>query len=134
MTKINIISPPDKLYNECYSILLLYPNKNIQTEMQALLSTVNDSVNVYLYNTFTSTSNTQSWLLDVIGLVDIIVFDIDLVPETSFVYDLISYIVAKPKTYWLTNRKHLTYNYISNNRIYDLSFLSNIGVFNDKKQ
>ena len=35
--------------------------------------------------------------------------------------------IAKNKTYWLTNSQDSVYNSLSNNKVYNLDFLSNIG-------
>lgn len=135
MNKINIITPTDKLYNDAYSILVLYPSTTIQKKLQSwLLSLTELSVNVYVYQEQLFTHDSFIWLLDVFNLVDTVIIDIDQFPEHSNISQILSYMIAKPKTYWLTSNQHLVYSYISNNKIYDLSFLSTVGVFNDKKQ
>jgi DNA-dependent RNA polymerase auxiliary subunit epsilon len=35
--------------------------------------------------------------------------------------------ISKNKTYWLTNSQDSVYNSLSNNKVYNLEFLSNIG-------
>jgi hypothetical protein len=45
----------------------------------------------------------------------------------SWARDLLSYMIAKNKTYWLTNSQDSVYNSLSSNRVYNLDFLSNIG-------
>ena len=135
MTKVNIISPPDKIYSDSFTILIVYPNPNVQSELQKwLLSLENFSANVYFYNENSFNEENAKWLLDVFNISDITIIDIDNVPSHSNINQLLSYMIAKPKTYWLTNYQYLVYNLLSNNRVYDLSFLSSIGVSNDKKQ
>lgn len=135
MNKINIISFPDKIYSDCVSLLIIYPSSQLQLELQKwLLSLENLSVNVYVYQESTFTEENFKWLLDVFSLADLVIVDIDHVPEYSKINQILSYIISKPKTYWLTNYQQSVYSYISNNKIYDLSFLSNIGVLDDKKQ
>jgi len=60
-----------------------------------------------------------------VHICDLIIVDIDNCP--SYVKDLLSFIIAKPKTYWLTNAVEVVYNHISSNRIYNLSILERIG-------
>jgi hypothetical protein len=135
MTKINIISPLDKLYNDAYSILLMYPCLQTQLQLQDILLTVeNSSLNIYVYKESQFAHDTFSWLLDVFAICNLVIIDIDQISVHSNIQQILSYMIAKPKTYWLTTHHHTVYNYISNNRVYDLSFLKNIGVFNDKKQ
>jgi hypothetical protein len=134
MNKINIISPLDKLYSDTYSILIMYPSATIQDQLQKfLLGLDHISINVYVYNEQKFSDETFKWLLDVFNLADLTIVDVDNVAVFSNVSHILSYMIAKPKTYWLTNHQQLVYNYISNNRIYDLSFLSNIGVLDGKK-
>jgi hypothetical protein len=35
--------------------------------------------------------------------------------------------IAKPKTFWLTKGENVVYNKLSNNRVNDFKFLSNLG-------
>ena len=135
MNKIHIISPLDKMYNDAYTILVMYPVAYLQKELQSKLLELDDvSVNVYVYNELTFQHENFVWLLDVFNRADLTIIDIDNIPLGCHTQKILSYMIAKPKTYWLTNHEQLVYNYISNNRIYDLSFLSTVGVFNDKKQ
>jgi hypothetical protein len=135
MNKINIISPPDKIYNDSLTMLVMYPSSALQADLQTwLLELETLSLNVYFYNEQSYSDDKFTWLLDVFNFADLVLIDIDNVPAFSNVEHILSYMVAKPKTYWLTNHRHIVYNYISNNRIYDLSFLSNIGVLDVKKQ
>lgn len=135
MNKIHIISPLDKLYNDAYTMLVMYPGTQLQKELQAHLLKLDDvSINLYIYNEMHFQHENFVWLLDIFGRADTTIIDIDSIPADSHAHDILSYMIAKPRTFWLTDRKQLVYNYISNNRIYDLSFLSTIGVFNGKKQ
>jgi hypothetical protein len=135
MNKINIISAPDKIYNDSLNMLVMYPSPTMQADLQAwLLELETLSLNVYFYDEQTFSEDKFTWLLDVFNFADLVLIDIDSVPTFSNVKHILSYMIAKPKTYWLTSHGHIVYNYISNNRIYDLSFLSNIGVLDVKKQ
>jgi len=54
-----------------------------------------------------------------------IIIDIDNVdlPERN----LLSFLIAKSKTYWLTNVQDIVYNYISKQRIYNFKTIDKIG-------
>ena len=49
MSEINLITPPDKLYNHDRTILLIYPSLNIKTEIQNILLESKKKINIYLY-------------------------------------------------------------------------------------
>ena len=123
MTKINLITPPDKLYGDAISLLLVFPSKELQAQIQdEVLSVSTESLNVYLFNKEQYTLTDVDWLLAVFNLCQIVVIDVDQCP--SYVRDLASYMIAKPKTYWLTNATDIVYTSISSNRIYNISTLS----------
>lgn len=126
MTQINLITPPDKIHNDAPSILVIFPGREVQTALQSeILPDVNDSLNLYYFDKSKYTEQDYDWLLDVFALCDYCIVDIDRCEPT--VKDLLGYFIAKPKTYWLTNAENSVYTHISRNRIYDLSFLKNIG-------
>ena len=126
MKKINIITPPDVLHNDSLNILMVYPSKQIQDELQNnfLANTAND-VNVYIYDKPTLAKEEVDWLLTVFRSCDVAILDVD--NSSSWTRDLLSYMIAKNKTYWLTNSQDSVYNSLSNNKVYNLDFLSNIG-------
>lgn len=133
MTKLNIITPPDKLYNDAISLLVIFPSNDLQNQIQSeFLANTSETVNLYYYNLETYVDEDFQWLLDVFQASTVTIIDIDNIPRTSYyIRDILSYMIAKPKTYWLTTESRVVYNHISTNRIYDLSFLSNIGVTNE---
>ena len=123
MTKINLITPPDRLYNDSVSILLLFPTKdNLHYIQHEILPTIEQSLNIYVFEKPNYTKEDVDWLLSTLHIVDIAIVDIDSCP--LYVRDLLSYIIAKPQTYWLTNGDAPVYNHISNNRVYNLDFLN----------
>lgn len=126
MNNINLITPPDKLYNDNFEILLMYPSAAIETELQnVLLSSFEDSVNVYVYDKVSYNPKDISWVLDVFKASNIAIVDID--NTEPFMKDLLSYIVSKDKTYWLTNADDSIYNFISKQRVYTLEWLTKLG-------
>ena len=126
MQKINIVTPPDLLFNDSFQLLLLYPSKQIQDELQnKFLATVNIDVNVYVYDKPIQTEEEIVWMLNVFKQCDTAIIDVD--NTSPWARDLLSYMIAKNKTYWLTNSQDSVYNKLSNNKVYNLDFLSEIG-------
>ena len=56
---------------------------------------------------------------------EVTIIDIDNVPV--YAKDLLSYMIAKNKTFWLTKGNNVVYNKLSNNEIKDFKFLSKLG-------
>ena len=126
MQKINIVTPPDLLFNDSFQLLLVYPSKQVQDELQnKFLATTNMDINVYVYDKPVQTNEEIKWLLNVFKQCDTAIIDVD--NTSPWARDLLSYMIAKNKTYWLTNSQDSVYNNLSNNKVYDLDFLSKIG-------
>ena len=64
-------------------------------------------------------------MLDIFAVADIVILDIDNLTPT--ILDMVSYFLAKTKTYWLTKGENIVYNTINRNRIYSLNDLKDIG-------
>ena len=123
MTNINLITPQDKVYSDAISVLVVFPSKALQEQIQnEIFPNAKESINVYLYDKPQYTLADTDWLLSVFSLSQIVIIDVDQCPP--YVKDLLSFMIAKPKTYWLTNAVDSVYNHISGNRIYNISILS----------
>ncbi len=129
MPKLNLITPPDKLFNDCISILLIYPSNAIKDELQDHIKLQDKDVNVYMYQQEEHEQN-HDWLLSVCRMVDYVIFDID--NSSPDVRMLASYIVSKSNTYWLTNAVNPVYTLLSVKQIYNLDFLKQEGNFNEQ--
>ena len=127
MNKINIITPPDKIFSDCLNILLIHPSEQIKDELQTILKQFNTSCNINLYDSKLYDPNEVDWLLTVFSSCNLCIIDID--NSAPYTRMLASYLIAKPKTYWLTNSQDVVYNHISNNRIYDLDFIAQLGGY-----
>lgn len=121
MSDITLITPPDKLYSQELSFLLIHPGPIVKDQFQTLISNFTDPIHLYLYET---KDNEVEWLLEIFDKVDIVVLDIDNCP--SKIRDLTSYFITKDKTYWLTNGNENYYNMLSKNRIFALDYLNDI--------
>lgn len=126
MHKINIVTAPDQLFNDSFEILLLYPSKTLQNELQQkFLTHFEDDTNIYLYDKDRYDADEIDWVLQVFKSVDAVIVDVD--NTAPFFREMLAYMIGKNKTYWLTNAEKSVYNHISKQRVYNLDFLVNIG-------
>jgi hypothetical protein len=113
LSKISVITPPDKLYNKSYSFVLIYPNDDIKEQLQNLIADWECHVNVYMYE-----EEAIDWLLDVVQSADAVILNLD--DCDTQIRDLSSYLVSLPNVYWLTKGEISVYNKLSVNRVYNL--------------
>ena len=131
MKNINIITPPDKLFNDAVQVLLVYPTTDLQNAIQDNLVDIEDDINIYIYDKENYSTEDIDWLLTIFKMSDITIIDVDNVQ--SHARDLLGYMIAKPKTFWLTKGENRVYNKLSNNKIKDFEFLSKLGGNFEKK-
>ena len=132
MNKVNFITKPDVIYADCLSVLLINPNSAITTQLQSILLKSDVACNVYFYDENKASPEDIDWILKTFKLANVCILDLDQAgPELR---QLSSYLIAKPKTYWLTNAEDSVYNHISSNRVYNLDFLSTIGGYFETEQ
>ena len=113
--KITVITPPDKLFNLNLSYLLVKPSVHIKQQFQAILSKSIDDLNVFIYD---QDETDVSWMLGVSQQVDVVIVDVDNCdPVTK---QFVTFLIAQPNAYYITNDEITPYNLISKNRIYDL--------------
>lgn len=122
MNDITIITPPDILYNDTRSILLITPSANTKKIIQDILKQSVEAVNVYLYEPDLETN--IEWLLSLVKIVDITIFELDNCDINTRVFA--SHFIAQSNTFYLTNDGITPYNLISKNRIYDFTWLENL--------
>ena len=116
--KINLITPPDKLFNLNPGYLLVKPSTKVKMQFQQLLSQSIDDLNVYIYDT--DESNIE-WMLSVSQQADIIIIDIDNCDDTT--KQFVSFLLAQPNTHYLTSDEVTPWGLISRNRIYNLDWI-----------
>jgi len=114
--KITVITPPDKLFNLTLSYLLVKPSILVKEQFQTILSKSIDDLNVFIFD---ETENDISWLLSVAHQVDCIIIDVDNCDKIT--RQFVTFLLAQPNSYYITNDETTPYNLISKNRIYDLS-------------
>jgi hypothetical protein len=116
--KINLITPPDKLFNLNPGYLLIKPSTKVKMQFQQLLSQSDDDINVYIYDT--DESNIE-WMLSVSQQADTIIIDIDNCDSVT--KQFVSFLLAQPNTHYLTTDEITPWSLISRNRIYNLDWI-----------
>lgn len=113
--KINVITPPDKLFNQNPSILLVKPTNEVKEAFQKYICQILEEINVFVFD---ENETDMDWLLSVHGYVDISIIDIDNcdIITRSFV----TFMISQPDTYYITKDELTPYGLISKSRIYDL--------------
>jgi len=117
--KINLITPPDKLYNYHKSFLLVYPSQDIKLQFQNLIENFEETLNVYIYEEKEEPS--YNWLIDIAKISTYVILDIDNFNHKHT--DIISYLLGFDNVFWLTKGENLVYNTINKNRIYNLDWM-----------
>lgn len=121
MPDIYLVTPPDKLFNQNYSILLVYPSNELKSEVQDILSHKTQQINVYLYDPPNENSNIP-WLLEAHRMCDLVMLDIDFVE--FHVREIVSYMISFTNTYWKSQGENLLYNKLSCNRFFHCEEIS----------
>ena len=121
---LNLITYPDKLFNDNTSLLLVNPSDTIKENFNHYAQKFQSNINLYL---FENKVEELGWLIEVAQTVDHIVLDID---NTKIDPWIIGYLLSFGKTFYLTNTPESVYNVINNNRIYELNqFMEGVKYF-----
>jgi len=116
--KINLITPPDKLFNQNINYLLIKPSKEIKIQFQQILSEILEDINVFIFD---EKETDIDWMLSVAHQCDLIVIDVDNCdPITK---NFVSYILSFPNTYYISKDETTPWKILNKNRIFDLSVL-----------
>ena len=114
--KVNIISPPDNLFNQSPGYLLVRPTKVMMLEFQQILSDGQDDVNIFVFD---ETENDISWLLSVSHQVGFIIINIDNCDDK--VRPFISLMLMHPNSCYISSNDDTPWELINRNRIYDVN-------------
>ena len=117
--KINLITPPDKLFNLNPGYLLIKPSNKVKIQFQQILSQSIDDLNVYIFD---DDETDIEWMLSVSQQADFIIIDIDNCDPTTKMFA--SFLLAQPNTFYLTNDELTPWGLISRNKIYNLDWLT----------
>jgi|TARA_B110000503_G_scaffold45207_1_gene73787 hypothetical protein len=127
MSDITIITPPDILNNDVLGLLLIFPSTVLKNDINRIVSKYTIPINIFLYET---QEPDLKWLLTQSKKVDYTILDIDNCDLTTRTF--VSHLVAQSNTFYLTKDNVTPYNIISKNKFYDLSWLENILINNDR--
>jgi hypothetical protein len=116
--KINLITPPDKLFNLNMGYLLVKPSLYVKQQFQLILSQNIEEINVFMYD---DDEQDIDWLLSVANQCDVTIIDIDNCD--SITQKFVTYLLAHPNTHYITNDEFTPYGLINKNRIYDLDWI-----------
>jgi len=116
--KINLITPPDKLFNLNLGYLLVKPSLHVKQQFQTILSHNIEEINVFMYD---DCEHDIDWLLSVANQCDVTIIDIDNCDPTTKLF--VTYLLAQPNTHYITNDEFTPYGLINKNRIYDLDWI-----------
>jgi len=118
MSRINLITAPDRLYNSNISILLINPSETVKTDFNQAILNLKQDINLYLYED--TPVKDLDWLITVSNTVDYIVLDIS---NSNKEFWLLGYILSLSHTHYLSASNETPYHLLNNNRIYDFSAL-----------
>lgn len=113
--KINVITPPDKLFNQNPSILLVKPTNEVKEAFQKYICQIIEEINVFVFD---ENETDLDWLLSIHSYADVSIVDIDNCD--SITKSFVTFMIAQSDTYYITRDEITPYRLISTNRIYDL--------------
>lgn len=116
--KINLITPPDRLYNSNPTYFLIKPSTKVKMQFQNMLSKMDDDVNVYIFD---DDETDVDWMLSVSQSSDFVIVDIDNCDIQTKLF--ISLILTQPNSYYFTSDDVIPWQLISRNRIYNLDWI-----------
>lgn len=119
MSIINLITPPDKIFNLTAGIFLIKPDNNLKIQFQSILSKIDVDLNVFIFD---KDDYDISWLLDVSNQADFIIIDIDNCDDLTKKF--ISCIIAQPNVHYITNDNSTPWHLLNRNRIYNLDWIA----------
>ena len=119
--KINLITPPDKLYNTNIQYLLVKPSTKVKVQFQTMLSDIKEDINVYVFD---GEESDIDWLLGVAQIVDFVIIDVDNCDQLTKLF--ISLLLTQPNTHYITNDEITPYKLLSRNRIYNFEWLNEV--------
>ena len=125
MSKINLITPPDKLKNDLPSVLIVNPDQGIKQQFNDIAKQIKTDFNLYMFEEEVGAD--AEWLLDIANYVDYILIYIDMCIATQW---LVGHLLRFPNSWYMTKNDHIPYKKININRIYDLeSFVKGVNYF-----
>jgi hypothetical protein len=108
---INLITAPDMIFNNTFSMLLIHPSNDIKKQLETFLITINKPINIYLYD---QNTDDIKWLLSVIKQVNIVIIETDNIASSLQPY--ISYILSMNNVWY---KSDIDWSLINRNKFFD---------------
>lgn len=121
MNEITIITPPDFLLNDAFTLLIVCPSNSLKDVLHNTLINSESAINAMIYETPEDDIHQINWLLTATKTADCIIIDLDNCDALT--KQFASHIIAQPQTFYLTKDMITPYNLISKGRVYDLTWL-----------
>jgi hypothetical protein len=119
MSDIKLITPPDKIYDRSFNILLIEASDAVKFQLQHIIKDSKLYYNIYIYDINSNDEDRHyNWLFDLHLIADITIVELDNMPKDLKCIE--SYLISFPNTYWITQGENALYNKISSNRIFTL--------------
>ena len=93
MSKINLITPPDKLKNDLPSVLIVNPDQGIKQQFNDIAKQIKTDFNLYMFEEEVGAD--AEWLLDIANYVDYILINIDMCIATQW---LVGHLLRLPNS------------------------------------
>jgi hypothetical protein len=117
--KINLITPPDKLFNSNVNYLLVKPSTIVKQQFQSILSKNFEEVNVFMFD---DQETDIGWLLSIAVQADCIIIDVDNCDVIT--RQFVTFMLSLPNSHFITKDEVTPYGLISKNRIYNLDWIA----------
>jgi len=116
MQNINLITPPDIIYNNSFKILIINLSIEERETLQSILINLDNNLDIYMYDNIENLY--FDWLLSLLKICDMCIINLDRL--SILLKTLESFIISHSHTFYMTKGENILYPKISNNRIYDL--------------
>jgi hypothetical protein len=110
---IKIITPPDLMFDQTESMLLVCPSTELKKSLEEYLAEHDGAVNIYLF----SNEMDIKWLLTTAKMSDVIILDIDNCGQN--VSHFLGYLLTLPNTYYKCEHMKVQWDLLNQNRFFD---------------
>jgi len=112
--KIKIITSPDLILDQTYSILAVAPSQELKKSIENFIVDKKKPLNLYFYF---GNENDIKWLLTTAKIVDMVLIDLDNLDERLAKFS--GYLMSFPYTYYKTSDEKVDWSILNANRFYD---------------
>lgn len=115
MNSISLITAPDQLFNQAFSICLIEPSDDLKKRFENWLAITACPINIYLYE---KNTNNLPWLFNVVKTSDMTIIETDSIESDALQY--ISYLLSFPNVWYKSIND---WSLINKNRFFDFPHL-----------